>query len=122
MTTTRVSSEPLYWDPLNHALNASPYEIYRRLRDEAPVYYNDRYGFYVLSRFEDVFQARLDPKVFSSSHSVQFERLLDPKMPLNFMNDADPPEHTAVRKVVMREFSTRKIVALEERVRLILRA
>lgn len=117
MATTQVGTEPLYWDPLNHALNERPYDIYRRLRDEAPVYYNDRYGFYVLSRFDDVFQARLNTKVFSSSHSVQFERLLDPSMPLNFMNDADPPEHTAVRRPVMREFTPGKIQLLEDSVR-----
>jgi cytochrome P450 len=109
--------DPVYWDPMSHALNAAPYDIYRRLRDEAPVYYNDRYGFYALSRFEDVFAARTQPHVFSSSRSVQFERLLDPSIPLNFMNDSDPPGHTVVRKVVVSEFTQKKIKRLEQSIR-----
>src|SRR5258708_14695078 len=104
---------PLYWDPLSHELNRSPYDLYQRLRDEQPVYYNEKFGFYVLSRFDDVLQARRDYTTYSSSHSVQFERLLDPKMPLNFMNDMDPPEHSAVRMVVQREFTPRTIQQLE---------
>lgn len=108
---------PVYWDPMSHALNTAPYDIYRRLRDEAPVYYNDRYGFYALSRFDDVFTARTQPHIFSSSHSVQFERLLDPSIPLNFMNDSDPPGHTVVRKVVVGEFTQKKIKRLERSMR-----
>jgi cytochrome P450 len=108
---------PVYWDPLSHELNREPYAIYGRLRDEAPVYYNDRYGFYVLSRFQDVYRARLDPATFSSSHSVHFERLLNPSMPLNFMSDMDPPVHTAVRKVVSRAFTPSQISKLEDRIR-----
>jgi cytochrome P450 len=112
-----VSSTPVYWDPMSHSLNAHPHELWRRLRDEAPVYHNERYGFYALSRFEDVFTARTQPQIFSSSHSVQFERLLDPTMPLNFMNDFDPPDHTVVRKVVVREFTQNKIKRLEDSIR-----
>lgn len=115
MSSTQLDT--LYWDPLQHSLNERPYEIYRRLRNEQPVYFNDRYGFYVLSRFDDVYKARLDWKVFSNTHSVQFERLMDPTIPLNFMNDSDPPEHTAVRTVVQREFTPRKAAELETRVK-----
>jgi cytochrome P450 len=110
-------AEPVYWDPLSHRLNEEPADLYRRLRDEEPVYFNDRYGFYALSRFDDVYEARLHPEVYSNSHSVQFERLLDPKIPLNFMNDMDPPAHTNVRKVVAREFTRSRIARLEDFVR-----
>ncbi len=40
----------LYWDPFDTAIDTDPYECWRRLRDEAPVYRNDRYDFYALSR------------------------------------------------------------------------
>lgn len=112
-----MSGTPVYWDPMSHKLNEAPYELYRRLRDEAPVYHNERYGFYALSRFEDVYTARTQPQIYSSSHSVQFERLLDPTMPLNFMNDADPPAHTSVRKVVVREFTQNRIKPLTDSIR-----
>src|ERR1700722_12386522 len=110
-------AEPVYWDPLSHKLNEAPAALYRRLRDEEPVYFNDRYGFYALSRFDDVYEARRHPEVFSNSHSVQFERLLDPKMPLNFINDMDPPVHTRVRKVISREFTHNRMARLEDYVR-----
>src|ERR1700733_7748566 len=110
-------AEPVYWDPLSHKLNEAPAALYRRLRDEEPVYFNDRYGFYALSRYDDVYEARLHPEVFSNSHSVQFERLLDPKMPLNFINDMDPPVHTRVRKVIARQFTHKRMARLEDYVR-----
>ena len=49
MTTT-----DLYYDPYDRDIDADPYPIYRRLRDEAPLYYNEQYDFYAVSRFDDV--------------------------------------------------------------------
>ncbi len=49
-----TGTQDLVWDPYDVAIDADPYEVYRRLRDEAPVYFNEHYGFYALSRFEDV--------------------------------------------------------------------
>ena len=39
--------------PSNRDILAYPYEIYRRLREEAPLYHNDRLDFYAVSRFDD---------------------------------------------------------------------
>ena len=55
MATTEV-----YYDPYDRSIDEDPYPIYRRLREEAPLYYNEEYDFYAVSRFLDVQQAFLD--------------------------------------------------------------
>ncbi|WP_165614192.1 recombinase family protein, partial [Mycolicibacterium holsaticum] len=50
----------LYYDPYNIDLNMNPYPVFARLREEAPLYYNDKHDFYALSRFEDVNKAVID--------------------------------------------------------------
>ena len=47
----------LYYDPTNWETQIDPYPIYARLREEAPVYHNEKLGFWALSRFEDVWDA-----------------------------------------------------------------
>src|SRR5438094_6594633 len=59
---TVSQSTDLYWDPYDVELNMDPYPLFRRLRDEAPLYYNDRYDFYALTRADDVEQAYVDYK------------------------------------------------------------
>src|SRR5690606_10197423 len=54
----------LYWDPYDVDLDTSPYDTWRRLRDEAPVYRNDRFDFYALSRYADVHAAHRDAATF----------------------------------------------------------
>ena len=50
-----TATEPdLYYDPYDFEIDADPYPVWRRLRDEAPLYYNEKYDFYALSRFDDV--------------------------------------------------------------------
>jgi len=114
---TDTNTVELYYDPYDSDIDNNPYPVWKRMRGEAPLYYNEKYNFYALSRYDDVYEARLHPEVFSNSHSVQFERLLDPKMPLNFINDMDPPVHTSVRKVIAREFTHKRMAQLEPYVR-----
>lgn len=113
MTTT-----DLRWDPFDRALHRAPYEVWRRLRDEAPVYFNSEYGFYALSRFDDVMTASLDTESFSSEHGITLDAITDdPWGPPKAMIMMDPPDHTAMRKMVNRTFFRSKIAKLEDRVR-----
>src|SRR3546814_13818709 len=57
-------SAPVYFDPYNVEIWSDPYAIYRRLREEAPVYYNDQHDFYACSRFEDVERGLMDKETF----------------------------------------------------------
>lgn len=113
-----MTPSDLTWDPFDHALHRDPYSVWKRLRDEAPTYYNERYEFYALSRFDDVLEASLDPETFSSEHGVTLDGITEepwgtPK-PMIMM---DPPEHTAMRKLVNRSFFRTRIAELENRVR-----
>jgi cytochrome P450 len=114
---TVTTADQIYYDPISHAVNAEPYALFKRMRDEAPLYYNERYDFYVLSRFSDVFDARFDWKSFCSADGVMFERMLDPALPRLPMLEMDPPDHRQTRKIVMRRFSHRAVAALEPRIR-----
>jgi hypothetical protein len=47
-------SPPVVYDPYSAAFQADPWPVYRHLRDTAPVYVSERWGFYALSRLDDV--------------------------------------------------------------------
>ncbi len=51
--TYRVKVEP-YYDPFDFDIDDDPYPVWKRLRDESPLYRNDKYGFYALTRHTDV--------------------------------------------------------------------
>ena len=62
-----VTSEPdVYYDPYDFEIDADPYPVWRRLRDEAPLYRNEKYDFFALSRWDDVDAAMLDWKTYIS--------------------------------------------------------
>jgi cytochrome P450 len=107
-------SEP-YWDPYHADQREAPYEAWRRLRDEAPAYYNERYGFWALSRFSDVLAASLDTETFSSARGITLDSIGEP-IPFPIMIMMDPPMHDAFRKVVNRAYTPRRIAALEGRI------
>jgi cytochrome P450 len=109
-----VSHESIEFDPFSDTFFDDPYETYARLRDEAPVYFNEKYGFYALSRHADVVAAHGDPARFVSSYGITLELLLKKKpMVTNMMIVMDPPEHTRQRKLVSQAFSRNAIGSLE---------
>jgi cytochrome P450 len=115
MTTTAVE-----FDPFSDEYFDDPTEVYRRLRDEAPVYFSERYGFYALSRFDDVVSAHRDWQGFSSSHGVDLSTLTkDPAFVRSFRSIImmDPPEHDRLRALVSRVFTPRAVTALEPMIR-----
>jgi cytochrome P450 len=105
-----------YWDPYHADQREVPYETWRRLRDEAPVYHNERFGFWALSRFDDVLAASLDTETFSSARGITLDSIGDP-IPFPIMIMMDPPLHDAFRKVVSRAYTPRRIASLEGRIR-----
>ena len=110
---------PLVYDPYDYVIDADPHPVWKRLRDEAPLYYNEQHDFYALSRFDDVLAAHLDPVTFSSAHTTVLEMMgpePDPFM-TTMMIFMDPPEHTRYRKLVSRAFTPRHMSALEPRIR-----
>ncbi len=92
-----------------------PYPVYRKLREQAPVYRNPD-GTFILTRFADVVKAFKHPGM-SSDKTVDFK----PKFgdgPLYTHHTTslvfnDPPVHTRVRKLLASAFSPRKLTELE---------
>jgi cytochrome P450 len=107
----------LNWDPLDEALKSDPHPLWRRLRDEAPVYYNAQYDFWALSRFEDIERAHRDPKRFSSAHLTVLEMMTEEAQTDGAMIFLDPPEHTALRRLVSKAFTPRRVAELETEIR-----
>ena len=107
----------LYWDPFDTDIDREPYEIWRRMRDDAPVYRNERFDFYALTRYDDVEAAHRDPVTFSSAHGTVLELMSERVMGGGFMIFMDPPEHTQLRSLVSRAFTPRRVTQLEARIR-----
>jgi cytochrome P450 len=106
------TSPPLYYDPFDVEIDRDVHAVWRRLREEEPAYWNERYGFWALSRFEDVWVGLMDTATFSSTHGVMPESLDEPiDMPLVIF--MDPPEHNWMRRLVNRAFTPRRVAELE---------
>jgi cytochrome P450 len=112
-----MTATELYYDPWDYAIDADPYPIWKRLRDESPVYWNEQHQFYALSRYDDVLQGLLDSETFVSSHGIVLEMIGDDAYDIPMMIMMDPPAHTRLRKLVSRAFTPRRIAELEHRIR-----
>jgi cytochrome P450 len=109
------------FDPFGDEYFNDPTEMYRRLRDEAPVYFNEDWGFYALSRFDDVVRAHRDWQGFSSAYGVELfmlsKRDRDLIQSFRSIIMMDPPEHDRFRALVSRVFTPRAVTALEPMIR-----
>ena len=115
-----MTTDTLEFDPFSDEFFEDPYDLYRRMRDEAPVSFNERYGFWALFRYDDVCQAHKEWQTFSSSRGVDLSMLSQPpemirQMRLIIMQD--PPEHDRMRALVSRVFTPRAVTALEPMIR-----
>ena len=116
MTTTDATD--VYFDPYDVAINADPYPVYERLREEAPVWFNERYGFWTLARHADVEKALVDWQRFTSTRSDILDIILaGVDLPGGVLLFEDPPQHTTHRGLLSRVFTPRRMAALEDQVR-----
>jgi cytochrome P450 len=112
------SSSEVYYDPYDVTIHDDPYPTFRRLREEAPLYYNERYDFYALTRFHDVERGFVDYETYSSARGGVLEAIkADFHAPRGVFIMEDPPMHTAHRGVLSRVFTPRKMNALEPQIR-----
>jgi cytochrome P450 len=108
----------VYYDPYDVNIAANPYPAFARLREEAPIYYNERYDFWALSRHADVEKALSDWETFSNCRSDILELLQsDFDMPPGVMMFEDPPMHTTLRGVMSRVFTPRRMAEIEDQIR-----
>jgi cytochrome P450 len=114
MTTT---DPDLYYDPYDFEIDSNPYPVWKRLRDERPLYYNERYDFYALSRFDDVERCLIDWRTGSSARGSVLEIIKSGiEMPGSIIFE-DPPGHDLHRGLLSRVFTPRKMTAIEPQVR-----
>jgi cytochrome P450 len=118
ITAGSTQPAPIYYDPYDYEIDRDPHPVWQRMREEQPLYWNDRYEFWALSRFEDVWQAYHDTATFSSTHGVELEQL-DGPVEHPSMIFMDPPEHDALRKLVSRAFTPRRVSDLESYARML---
>jgi cytochrome P450 len=117
--TSGVATPPsdVRWDPYDVAIKLDPQPVWRRLRDERPVYYDETYDFWALSRFDDVQAASLDPQTYSSAYGNVLELMSPEPLNLPYLVMQDPPGQHEQRMLVSRGFTPRRVADLEERIR-----
>ncbi|MDT7762397.1 MAG: hypothetical protein QOC63_1817 [Mycobacterium sp.] len=113
-TKPRDDGSPMEFNPYSDSFFDDPYDTYRWMRDEAPVYYSERWDFHALTRYDDVVAAHRDWETFSSSYGVTLDALsMRHKFDMNMLILMDPPEHERMRKLVRQVFTKAAIANLE---------
>ena len=108
----------LYYDPFDHKIDDNPYPVWRRMRAEAPLYYNDKHNFYALSRYDDVAPALHDWQTYRSGHGTTADILFaGVEIPPGILLFEDPPLHDLHRRLLSRVFTPRRMLAVEDLVR-----
>jgi cytochrome P450 len=113
-----TNDDPVYWDPFEARFALDPHPTYARLREEAPLYRNDKHDFYAVSRYEDVDLGLSDWRTFSSARSSILELIQSGiRMPPGTVIFEDPPTHNIHRGLLVRVFTPRAVADLEPRIR-----
>ncbi|MBI3214962.1 MAG: cytochrome P450 [Mycobacterium sp.] len=118
MTVDATTAADLNYDPYDVDLNIDPYPVFARLREEAPLYYNEQHDFYALSRFDDVNKAVIDHETFISGRGALLEIIKSGmEIPPGTLIFEDPPIHNIHRNLLSRMFTPRKVLGLEPQIR-----
>lgn len=113
-----ASPDRVQYDPYSSAIQANPWDVYRRMRDEEPLYYNEEHDVFALSRHADVEAGLKDWETFSSSRGDILEYIKSGfTFPPGLVIFEDPPTHTMHRGLMSRVFTPRKVAALEPQIR-----
>lgn len=114
-----TATEPgVYYDPYDFEIDSDPYPVWKRLRDEQPLYHNDRYDFFALSRFDDVERASVEWRTYSSARGTVLELIKSGMdIPSGSIIFEDPPAHDLHRGLLSRVFTPRRVGALEPKIR-----
>jgi len=113
-----VNRSAVYYDPYDRAIDTDPYPVWKQLRDEAPLYYNEKYDFFALSRFGDVDQALMNWETYRSGRGSILEIIrADIDLPPGLILFEDPPIHDIHRGLLSRVFTPKKMNAIEPQIR-----
>jgi cytochrome P450 len=115
MTDTTAA---INYDPYDFEIDTDPYPVWKRMRDEAPLYRNEKYDFFALSRFDDVERASVDWRSYSSAKGSVLELIKSGmEMPPGVILFEDPPAHDMHRSLLARVFTPKRMEAIEDKVR-----
>jgi cytochrome P450 len=110
-----VTKPKVVFDPYSDEFYNNPFDIYRRMREDAPLYYDEKEDFYALTRHEDVAAAFKDFDTYSSARGCDLamvRRGISPEQKsIIFM---DPPEHRHMRSLLNKAFTPRAITSQVE--------
>lgn len=110
--------DPVYYDPYRVEITQNPYPVFKRLREEAPLYYNEEYEFYAVSHYDDVKRGLSEHETFINGRGGILELMkANLQMPPGTFIFEDPPVHTVHRNIVARIFTPRRMNGLEGLVR-----
>ncbi len=110
--------DDIYYDPYDFEIDTNPYPVWKRMRDEVPVYRNDKYDFFAVSRFADVEACSIDWRTFRSGRGTVLELVRSGwEIPRGLFIFEDPPIHDLHRSLLSRMFTPRRVSALEGRMR-----
>jgi cytochrome P450 len=115
---TTATAPEINWDPYDFAIDADPYPVWKQLRDHRPLYRNERYDFYAVSRFDDVDGCSSDWRTFSNARGSVLEVIKSgTDIPPGIVLFEDPPLHDLHRNLLARVFRPRSIIELEPKIR-----
>lgn len=113
------------FDPRDAAVITNPYPWLRALRDSDPVHWSERLGGWVLTRYDDIRRSLRDPRLSSDRMRPFFAHLPEAsRAELRDLGDHmalwavfnDPPDHTRLRGLMNRAFTSNAVAALRPRI------
>src|SRR6201990_400125 len=115
---TGAKAVELYYDPYDPDIDDNPYPVWKRMREEAPLYYNEKYNFYALSRYDDVARELPNWQTYRSGRGTTADILFNNiEVPPGILLFEDPPLHDLHRRLLSRVFTPRRMLAVEDLVR-----
>ena len=111
-----MTKPKVVFSPVSQEFFENPYEIYARMRDDAPLYYDEQEDFYALTRHEDVAAAFKDHDAFSSARGCDLSMVRSGEVPQKSIIFMDPPDHRHMRSLLNKAFTPRAVQSQKETV------
>jgi len=106
--------DELYYDPFDFEIDNNPYPIWKRMRDEAPLYYNERYNFFALTRYDDVARELPNFRTYRSGRGTTIDVIMSGiEVPPGVILFEDPPLHDLHRRLLSKVFTPRRMADME---------
>ncbi len=115
------TSRVMEYDPFGQEFQADPFPVYRWMRDEAPVFYSEKWNWWALSRFEDVRAAATDPQTFLSYEGIDIDDTAKDQSGPGFLPDIDNPRHDQIRRMIQPQLLPNRVAEREDAVRAVVR-